>query len=48
VASSCYLYDPGTKTYREIELAVDGDWRYHNEAPAARQLTEWLKSISKP
>ena len=48
VASSCYLYDAGPKTYREIELDVSGDWTYRNESPAARQLTAWLARISKP
>jgi hypothetical protein len=46
--SSCYLYDGNTKTYREIELDVRGDWSYRNVSPAARQLTEWLTAISKP
>jgi hypothetical protein len=45
---SCYLYDENAKTYREIELDVRGDWSYHNVSPAARQLTEWLTTISKP
>ena len=46
-ASSCWIREAGTERYRTIELAVDGDWRYRNTAPAAGELVRWLESVTK-
>jgi hypothetical protein len=46
--SACYLFDPGSNRYREVELEVVGDWTYRNLAPEARKLAAWLASLARP
>lgn len=46
IVSSCYVYDEATGSYKAIELGVEGDWTYENLSPVARELAEWLESLS--
>jgi hypothetical protein len=48
LVSSCYLFDAIEKRYREVELDVQGDWKYRNLAPEAVTLTKWLASLDRP
>lgn len=41
----CYLYNSETKTYREVELRVNGGFRRENLSPRARELADWLDSF---
>jgi hypothetical protein len=46
--SACYLFDPVSQRYREVELEVAGDWKYRNVAPEATKLAAWLASLARP
>jgi hypothetical protein len=45
--SACFVFDPATKRYREVELEVKGDFERHNLAAEARVLAAWLLSIEQ-
>ena len=47
IASQCWIREGSGDGYREVELAVDGDWHYRNTAPAAAELTRWLQTLVK-
>jgi len=47
IASQCWIREGSRDGYREIELAIDGDWSYTNTTPAAAELTRWLQSLAK-
>ena len=45
LVSACYVFDPDTGLYRDVELDVKGDWEYRNLSPEAQKLATWLESL---
>ncbi len=46
-SSVAYMLDSQTKLYKEIKLKTRGDWSYHNLAPEAAEIVEWLNSLNE-
>ena len=43
--SVAYIQDAQTKLFKEIGLKTNGDWSYHNLAPEAAEIVNWINSI---
>jgi hypothetical protein len=42
---TCYLYNPTTQRYRDVEIEEEGDFTYKNLSPAAHTLARWVASL---
>jgi hypothetical protein len=45
VIYSGFLYEPGSRRYKQIFLRQEGDWSRVNNATEAKQIYAWLRSI---
>lgn len=42
---TCYKYDEAKGLYKQIILAVEGDFAYSNTSSEAQEITTWMKSL---
>lgn len=45
-ANICYWYDESKGMYKQVILSQWGDWRQYNTSKQARNIDQWLRSIT--